>query len=230
MKTAALACLLVCSCQGSSTPFSVFVDPPTAGDAAAGDTSCIGVVGFEVTINSGSETHQSGPLLGLAPVLDAAGCRIANPYTVEGLSLDQMLSVTVVGYDSAHVARVTGTKSAPSIGGEPLHVPLGPISGGALKPVILVIARAPLLGTTPLSDVTSMVVSTMGGGMPVEILTVTADKAGVYFSGVEPGAFGIDAPPTTDLSATFTVSQGTAPPKARLTTMMSSSGLYWQAK
>jgi len=227
MKTAALACLLVCGCHGSSTPFSVLVDPPAAGDAGT-NTSCIGVVGFEVAIHSGSETHQSGPLLNLGPVLDAADCRIATPYTVEGLALDQPISVTVTGYDSAHVARVTGTSSASSIGSEPLHVPLAAMSS-ALLPVILEMARTPLLGTTPLSDVTSMVVATVGGGAPMPILTVDVSMAGLFFTGVEPGAFGIAAAPPMDLTATFAVKPpGTAPPKARLTAKASTSGLYWQ--
>jgi hypothetical protein len=222
MKTAAtLACLAwCCGCGGSSTGFSVLVDPPAAGDAA-GDTSCIGVVGFEVTINSGTQTFHSGPLLGLGPVLDPTACRIAQPFTVEGLALDQTITVTVVGFDSAHAARVTGTESAPSIGSDPLHVRLASVSGA--KPVILVMARAPLLGTTPLSDVTAMVVSTVRN--PREIVTVNAPDA--YFYGVEPGAFGIDDPPEPDLTATFSVSQGNVPPKARLTA--APRGAYWEA-
>jgi hypothetical protein len=218
IAAALLTVSLACSgCSAENTAVSVYVDPPTNGNA------CVGVVGFEITMNSGTDSWASGPLLGMAPVLDPAACRIVRPFAVKGIALDAALTVTVFGYDSARVARVSGTTQVQSLAGPPIHVSL---SGVGTKPEVLVIARRPLLGGAVLGDVTRMVVDTQM--RPQNLLDVDAEAAGSYFYDVEPGAFGVDSVPEPDLTADFTLRQGTMVPKARLLATQNVS--YWQTQ
>jgi hypothetical protein len=212
------------ACSAPNSNVTVYVDAPSLDGGTGAD--CIGVVGFEITMNGPRGHWASGPLLDVSPVLDPAGCRIARPFSVTDLSTDGMLTVSVVGYDSAHAARVSGTAQLASLSGPPVHVPLAAIAGS--KPTVLLIDRAPLLGGAALGDVTRMVVATQM--RPQTLLDLDTGNAAVapYFSATDPGAFLVEALPDTSLTIDFTLRQGTTVPRARL--VATPNGSYWQTQ
>lgn len=207
-----------CACSAPNTDVTVYVDPPD-GDA------CIGVVGFEITMTGPGAQWESGPLFNLAPVLDPAACRIAQPFSVKGIPADAMLTVGVVGYDSGRSARVAGTAPVAGSSGPPVHVPLAAVAG---KPEVLLIDRGPLLGGAALGDVTRMVVITQMKALTVLDLDATNASLAAYFGATDPGAFGLASLPDTSLTVDFTLRQGTAPPRARL--LATQNGSYWQTQ
>jgi hypothetical protein len=211
--------IFLAACSARETEVMIYVDEPSP-DASP----CIGVVGFEITMTGSSESWTSGPRMNALPVLDGSSCRIARPFSASGVPLDALLTVTVLGYDSAHAARISGTAQVESLSGSPVHITLAAIVGA--KPAVLVIDRAPLLGGMSLTDVTRMVVATQT--RPQTLLDVSVSDVGAYFSAVDPGAFGVDAVPDTLLTVDFTFVQGGSVPRVRLTATQ--NGAYWQTQ
>jgi hypothetical protein len=214
----ALACG---ACSAPTVPFSVLVDPPGADDAGNANPSCVGVVGFTVNITSGTSDEPTATLLATGPILDPRDCKLPQPFAVDRIALDAMLTVRVEGFDSAGIRRVSGSGTIGNLNGGALRVQLRDVTGG-MKPDILVIDRRPLLGGAKETDVMTMAVSTQMANK----LVFSASRQ--PFFTVEPGAFGIDPLTELQLRVVFTMVPGvTAPSPARLTAKM--MGRYWIA-
>jgi hypothetical protein len=186
MKTI-LACLgasvLIACGDPSSTDATLIVDAPPSGD-----TSCVGVAGFEVTIAPVGKAEQTAQLIGPAPILDPKDCKLPRSFGIADLDIDVPVDVTITGYDgSGTAARVNGNQRIQNLRESSAHLALSPISS---RNTLLVFDRKPLLGAARWADVTSMLIRKQMGSE--DLLTVDRSSAGDYFD-PEPGAYGIPA-------------------------------------
>jgi hypothetical protein len=210
--------LLGCSGRAKPVDLTIHLDPPPAVDAGP-DISCIGVVGFEVTISSGGINKSSGPVLNSGPILTAGECAIGRPVTIGDLDPDSAAIVTITGYDGAGRDRVRGSMSVANLRGGALHLAVAP--SGMPPPVLVMDKGALLSGIASPSAITGLVV-TSAVMRPTTWFAVDESLAGAYFS-VDPGAYGyaglspeglnVD----TKLDVSFTLVDGGPMPQKRVT-------------
>jgi hypothetical protein len=218
------ACLAAfsCSARKEHVDLTLHLDPPPDTDATVPDTSCFGVVGFEVTITSNGNVTSSGPVLNSGAVVSLDQCALSRPATAPNLDPDVPAIVTVSGHDGAGDVRVRVSTTFTSFTGGSQRLALAP---SGTHPPVLVLDKTTLLGSlgNPSDIVTIEVVTTM---RPVTWITVNKTGAGAYFD-VDPTAFGIDsthlspdgATNGTMLDVIFTMSNGTVLPRKRITLM-----------
>jgi len=222
------ACLLLLACgQGQPANLTIYLDPPLTPDGGA-DLSCIGVVGFEITISSKGVNASSGPVTNLAPVLDRDRCKLDKPIQVPSLDPEASAIVTVTGYDSGRGERVRGSMNVNDLRGGPVHLALAP---NGTPPPVMVIDKSQLLGVDA-SDVTALEVSTTMM-KPTSWFAKDVGMAGLYFR-VDPSAFGyggltydgVNA--GTSLDITFTLSDGGMAIRKRV--ILNWMNAYYQAQ
>jgi hypothetical protein len=180
---AAITASCALACGGSAkVNATLFLDP-----VPDSDLSCIGVAGFEVVVSSLGRDFRSGPVVGMAPVLDPKGCRLDTPFTVGDLDPDEPIEVQVTGYDGSGAPRVTGRTRMNKLESE-AHVAL---QGMPTPPLpVLVVHRTQLLEGAFLKDVQSLTVSTAKMGPPSVLVETSRTQAGAYFN-PEPAAYGV---------------------------------------
>jgi hypothetical protein len=212
------------SCGGSSTvAATLYVEP-----VPEPDRSCVGVVGFQVAATSGAREVKSAPLLNPAPVLDAAKCGLSQSFTVEDLDLEAPVQVSVIGFDGAGAARVSGMTLIDKLATGSRHIQL---QGLKSTVPVLVIERARWLQGASLSTLTALTIST-AKMQPTPILSVDRSTAGAYFD-TEPAAYGVplDADGGDDgLAVTMDLIGSTNPKGIRLSLGWNAGGLYYEAK
>jgi hypothetical protein len=169
------------ACGGKpSVNATFYVKPPPPGDS-----SCLGVAGFEVVVSS-TRGESKSALVNPMPVLDPKGCAVARPFTFEELDVEALVTVTITGYDGAGVPRLRATNTMKNLHEAPVHLELQP----TLSPPapVLVVRRSQYLQGTPLSELESMLISLQMQSVP--ILSVDPKRATPYFD-VEPGAYAV---------------------------------------
>jgi hypothetical protein len=216
--------VVACGDATGAAATTLHIDPPTSGD-----TSCVGVAGFEVIVVPTGHAAQTTKLVGPAPILDTSKCAIPRSFTIEDLEVEAPIAVTVHGYDgSGSAARVSGTQTIKSLHEGSVRLPLKPAS--ALPP-LLVFYRNPLLEGVFLADVTTMTIATQMGSKT--LLTVSHSGADVFFD-PEPGAYGIPeldadgAASGTVLNVNFTAQGGRMIKQSRFT--LEWNGTYYTPK
>jgi hypothetical protein len=222
---AVLGAHVLIGCGGESDAnVTLRIDPPPDGD-----NSCVGVAGFEVTVSQPGHVDKPAQLVGKDPILDAKACALPEPFPIQGLDLGTPVSVTVRGYDGTGTAsRVSASTTIGSLRESP--APLALRASSPPPPPVLVFYRNAVLGNTPLSDVTNILISKQ---MQAEdLLSVDAKSADPYFT-PEPGAYGIPSGLAADgsstlvrLSVTFSTASGQI--KGQITTEW--RGTYYFAR
>jgi hypothetical protein len=183
------------------------------------DDSCLGVVGFEVEVSAAGKMSPSGPILNTAAVQVVDDCRLARPFTIDGVDPDRPATVTVHGYDGAHQARLGGTANVPNLHEESMPILLK-VEGAPAPPLIL--NRRTMLGTIALADVEAMTIATVR--QPTDLLSVRRSDNPAYFD-VDPGGFGVEIQNGEDLTIGFTFPVGGPNlPKLRVITALDSTG------
>jgi hypothetical protein len=206
------AALALAACGAESGPrATLYVEPPQ-------DDSCIGVVGFDVTISPAGHEAVTRRLRRSAPVLEVENCQLPDSLFLEDLNPDAPITVTVAGYDATGAsARVSGRTDIPGLRGDPARLSLEKTA--PTLPTVLVIYRNRLLDNVPWSTVKTMTIATQMGSKT--LLTVDRDIAKEFFD-LEPGAFGIPTlepggkATTSALIVTFTTTDTTTK-NARIT-------------
>jgi hypothetical protein len=186
------------------------------------DDSCLGVVGFEVEVSTAGKMSPSGPILNTAAVQMVEDCRLARPFTIDGVDPDRPATVTVHGYDGAHQARLGGTADVGNLRSDSAMIQLK-VEGAPAPPLIL--NRRPLLGTiASLSDVDVMTIATAKGGQPVTLLSVRRSDNPAWFD-VDPGGFGVEIQNGEMLTIDFTFPAGGPNlPRLRVITALDTTG------
>ncbi|HEX9295421.1 MAG TPA: hypothetical protein VF881_06285 [Polyangiaceae bacterium] len=178
-------------------PGSMEVDASAAvdGDAAidggtvAQDFSCIGVVGFEITVSSDGDTSQSFAL-NEDPVLSPERCQLSQPVTIQDLDPEAPATITVAGYDGAHKRLVVGSTTVTNLRGTSATIALGSATA-QLIPVV-VIDRDPLYvlaGNLSRDEIKSMTLRIKAGGAVLLAVDATASQP---FFGVNPAAYAVN--------------------------------------
>lgn len=205
------------ACSAASGPsITLLVQKPSGAD-----DSCLGVVGFDVSSVGAGKTAQSGPILNTAAVQTPDGCRLDHPFTVEGLTTNGPVTVTVHGYDGAGQARVSGMETIDDLGSAVSPIVLK-VDGTPPPPLIL--NRQTLLGGVALSEVQSMTITT-AKGQPMTLLAVTPNPGTRGYFDVDPGGFGVEGVMNgQDLTVEFTFAAGMNLPKQRVVTTLDSAG------
>ena len=216
--------VIACGDATGAAATTLHIDPPMSGD-----TSCVGVAGFEVIVAPTGRAAQTAKLVGPAPILDPSACAIPRSFTIEDLEIEAPIAVTVHGYDgSGTAARVSGTQTIKSLHEGSVRLPLKPAS---VLPPLLVFYRNPLLEGVFLADVTTMTIATQMGSNT--LLTVSHSGANVFFD-PEPGAYGIPglapagAAKGTALTVNFTAQGGRVIKESRFT--LEWNGAYYIPK
>ena len=221
---ASVVASLFIACGSEPGPTAtIYVDPPTNGDA------CVGVAGFEVIIApAGGEPRPTRRRL-ISTALAARDCVLPESISVPEVEIDAPVDVSVNGYDGTGVqVRVTGRHPLPNLRGGSARLQLEP---GLSRSPLLVFHRNPLLEGVPLQRVTSMSISKPMGGTGT-LLTVDRVTGGDFLD-PEPGAYEIPGfssqPPAegTDLQITFTAD---TPIKAQRITVGKFNGTYYPAQ
>jgi hypothetical protein len=223
-------CLFLVACgQGPPANLTIYLDPPLTPDGGD-DLSCIGVVGFEITVSSKGTNASSGPVTNLAPILNRDRCKLDKPIQIPSLDPEASAIVTVTGYDSGRGERVRGSMNVNDLRGGATHLALAP-SGS--PPPVMVIDKNQLLGSAGFaSDVTVLEVSTVM--RPMTWFKTDVGMAGPYFSRVDPGAFGFGGltydglNAGTSLDIAFTLNDGGMPIRKRVT--LNWMNPYYQAQ
>lgn len=200
------------------------VDPPPAED-----TSCIGVVGFDLAITVGGATKPGQTLLRAAPVLSLDDCRLPSAVSTSDLESGQPIDVMIDGYDSGGVRRVTGAVHIAGLDDSTSHLALAAVPTASGLPVV-VINRGAVFGGLNLSDVQTFTLHTSQRNLLLLSITVT-DDIRRWFAAEDPGAFTLSAaiPAGEDLLADVTLGSGGPSRPVRLTPMLDASGLYYTA-
>jgi hypothetical protein len=213
----ALLLLLACG-QSQPANLTIYLDPPLTPDGGA-DLSCVGVVGFEITVSSKGTNTSSGPVTNFAPVLDRDRCKLDKPIQIPSLDPDASAIVTVIGYDSGRNERVRGSMNVYDLRGGPIHLALAP--SGNPPPVMVIYKSQLLVGTGGLaSEVIALDVST--AMRPTPWFKKDVGGAGPYFQ-VDPAAFEFDGLNYDGLNAgtlldiTLTLNNGSLPFRKRVT-------------
>lgn len=214
------AAMLVIACGPEPGPqATLYVDPPT-------DDSCIGVVGFDVTLAPRGQAPARKRLIRTAPVLAPENCKLPEAASLGDLAPDTPVTVTVTGYDSWASARVSGSAEVSSLRGEPVRLKLARTL--PILPTVLVFYRNRLLENASASEVKTMTVATQMGSKT--LLVVDRSMAPEFFD-PEPGAFGIPTlepdgkATTTTLTVSFTTADTTSK-SARMTVGAWMNGYY----
>ena len=199
---------------------TIYVDPPT-------DESCIGVIGFVVTLSPAGQAPKKIRLTRSAPVLTPENCKLPETASLGDLAPDTPVTVTVTGYDSTGaLARVSGSAEISNLRGEPVRLKLARTM--LTLPTILVFYRNRLLENVPASEVKTMTLATQ---MSSKTLLVVDRGVAQEFFDPEPGAFGIPTlepdgkATTTPLTVSFTTADTTSK-NARITVGAWMNGYY----
>jgi hypothetical protein len=178
--------LSACSNKASHVDLTIHLDPPLQSDSGT-DTSCIGVVGFEVTISSKGNSTSSGPVLNPAAVVTLDQCGLSRPAAVPNLDTDVPAIVIVTGHDGNGDVRVRANAMVTDFGAGSQRLALGPYGP---DPPVVVLDKRTLTGLS-LSDIANIdkidVVATMGP--PTPLVSGDRSSGGAYFD-VDPTAFG----------------------------------------
>ncbi len=214
--------MLLAACSASkSESITLLMQKPQGADE-----SCLAVVGFELEATAGGKASSSGPILSSAAVQTLDDCRLARPFVIEGLDMEQPVTVTARGFDGAHRVRVSGTANM-----ENLRTPSDPIElhFEGKPPPPLILDRSVLLAGTPITDVNVMKITTAKNGQPTELLNVTRAMAPEYFD-VDPGGFGVEVQDTEELIIEFTLLSGRTGPKQRVIATFDGTGPVFRAR
>lgn len=190
-----------------------------------GDVGCVGIAGFRVTVEAGGIVARRATLVEPTPVLATGGCALPSAVSVDGIDPDTPLDVSVTGLDGVGQARVSGSVHLGT-----LHAPstdalaLAPI--GAPAPVVT-IDRAAVAPTVALADVTHIELRLQQ--QQTVLLSKDLDAASAPLFAVEPGPFGLVAPPslTEDLVMTLSGASAKTKQSVRLTVAADASGLFY---
>jgi hypothetical protein len=218
---------LLSGCGGiEAKTLTIHAQPATGTDF---DRSCIGVVGFEMIVDS-SPGRLSSTFLNGGPVLDVSACELNTSYTPEHQP-GPWSKVAVLGKDGAGTALVGGSQRIDNLPGTDVHVLLRNV---VPQQAVLVVDRTQLLNGEALADTTRMVVTAAGRSTP--LIDVSRSKAGVYFD-VEPAAYTVSSAnlglEATDDGLPLTIELTTAPSVTRTSAshaIWERNGAYYQAK
>jgi len=161
------------------------------GGAMGEDLSCLGVVGFEVTVSSDGDNVTNFALNNdIGPVLTPESCQLSQPVTVQDLDPELPATITVSGYDGARKRLVAGTTTVANLHGTTATIALAGTTT-QLVPVVA-IDREPLFIFANVSrdQIKSMALKTRPSPLP--FIAVDAASAQPFFS-VDPTAYASNA-------------------------------------
>jgi hypothetical protein len=210
--------LIACGSQPGANA-TIYVDPPQD------PLSCVGVAGFEVTVEPLGKASETKRVMLPETILDAASCALPR-FSIPDLDIDLPVNVTINGFDGGGKLRVGGEAGIMSLHENPVHLTL---EAKTLHP-LLVFERKPYLGGVPLSEVTGMRITTQMMGI-TPLLSVNRDDPGVFFDS-EPGAYGISTiPPNGTFMGSITVAfSGPMPAIRDAKLTVGWNGSYYTAK
>jgi hypothetical protein len=179
LRTSVAAFLLLSGCGGiESRTLTIYAHP-----AIATDLSCVGVVGFDLIVDS---PRSSTTVMNAGPILDPSACQMKTSYTLPRRP-DNWSNLSVLGRDGAGAALMRGSQRIDNLPGPDVDVPL---SAARMQQAVLVVGRTQLLNGAALADITRMVVTAAGKSAP--LVDVSRSKAGPYFD-VEPAAYTVSS-------------------------------------